>query len=99
MNLNTGQLVAQCGHAFVDAFVEATQKRPDTIDEYKANAIKVALRADDISKLMDAEAAATAAGLPCARITEQDGTITAIGIGPARRSECNKITRGFKLLP
>jgi peptidyl-tRNA hydrolase len=83
----------------VDAYAVAQFQRPDAVQEYNTNSIKVVLACPSLEAMKAAEKKAIAAGLPCVRITEEDGTITTVGIGPARKSECNKITRDFRLHP
>lgn len=82
----------------MDAYAVAQFQRPDAVSEYNTNSIKVVLACPSADDLIRAEKAAIKAGLPCVRITEEDKTVTAIGIGPARKSECNKITGEFRLL-
>lgn len=104
--MGAGKVAAQAGHAFLDAFIEASSKRPDTIEKYKQNhGIKVVLSCPSLGLLLRAHDDARAAGIPCALITDLgytlfDGrpTLTALGLGPALRSEVDHINRDFTLM-
>jgi peptidyl-tRNA hydrolase len=109
--MSPGKLAAQAGHAFLDAFLIALERRPDNARRYRdgCHGTKVALLADGLDDLLRARAMADRAGLPTALITDSghvlpplfDGSpiVTALGIGPARRSEVRHITRHFALVP
>lgn len=106
-----GKLAAQAGHAFLDAYLRALDERPADAAAYRAGShgTKIALIADDLEDLLRARAIAERAGIPSALITDSghvlrpcfDGrpTITALGLGPAKRSEVRRITRHFALVP
>ena len=93
--MGRGKTAAQAGHAVLDTFVTASQMRPETIPPYKTNhGIKICLLVPTLEKLEKALAQAQEAGLPAALITdfgytvfEGVPTITAVGIGPAKKSE------------
>jgi PTH2 family peptidyl-tRNA hydrolase len=106
-----GKLAAQAGHAFLDAYLVALDRRPDDARAYRdgRHGTKVALRADCLEDLLIARSMADRAGIPAALITDSghilppsfDGApiVTALGIGPAKRSEVRRITRHFALVP
>jgi len=95
LEMTPGKIAAQTGHAYLDSFLEAQELRPDTIPEYKTNhGIKITLEAKNLLQLERVYNEALAAGIPCVMITdlgytvfEGCPTITAVGIGPARREE------------
>lgn len=106
LGMGAGKIAAQCGHAFLDAFLAAQITRPDTIVPYKtAHGIKIVLGCPTLAQLEAAQRACEAAGLPCALITDfgythfnGQHTVTALGIGPATKAECVQITKRFSLL-
>ena len=110
LQMTPGKLCSQLGHAYLDAFLAARTLRPDTIDPYKTlHGIKIAMQAKRLEHLEEAHAACQAAGIPSALITDlgyygttEDllgkATITALGIGPAKRSELGKILHRFRLI-
>ncbi len=104
--MNRGKIAAQAGHAYLDAFLEAQRLRPESIPEYKTrHGIKVCMRAKNLAQLERAFAEAKRAGIPCALITdlgytqfEGQPTVTALGIGPARKSEVHSFLKRFQLM-
>ena len=107
--MSTGKIAAQAGHAFLDASLNSIQERPAEWAEYKQNhGIKVIMRARSLVHLERAHDEARAAGIPAALITdlgyfgvaeglEGKATITALGIGPARRDEVRDILKRFQV--
>lgn len=105
-----GKLIAQAGHAFLDAYNSALISHPEAAAAYNrnGNGTKVCLRASSEFKLLRAYDEAQRAGLPCSLIIDQhhvcppdfngEPIITALGIGPARRDQINFITKRFSLL-
>lgn len=109
--MSPGKIAAQAGHAYLDAFLAARTLRPETIDPYKTlHGIKIAMRAKSLPHLLETHEKLVLAGIPCALITDlgyygarEDlmgkATITALGVGPARRSEIDDIfKRRFRLM-
>jgi peptidyl-tRNA hydrolase len=106
-----GKLAAQAGHAFLDAYLASLDLRPACSRAYRADGhgTKVALLARRLEDLVLAGAMARRAGIPTALVTDSghilppdfDGSpiVTALGIGPAKRSEVRRITRHFALVP
>ena len=103
--MTPGKIAAQAGHAYLDSFLEAQRLRPEVIALYKErHGIKVCLKAKNLNQLERAFAQAKEAGLPCALITDLgytvfngQPTITALGIGPAKKSEVPFLKR-FQLM-
>jgi peptidyl-tRNA hydrolase len=106
-----GKLAAQAGHAFLDAYLSALDLRPTDARAYRdgSHGTKIALRSESLDDLLRAHSLAQRAGLPTALVTDAghvlpphfDGSpiVTALGIGPGRRSEVRHITRRFALVP
>lgn len=110
LSMSPGKLAAQAGHAFLDAYLTALEQRPDDAREYRegSHGTKIALRAEHLDDLLRARSMAERAGIPAVLITDSghilppsfDGSpiVTALGLGPARRSEVRSITRRFALV-
>jgi peptidyl-tRNA hydrolase, PTH2 family len=104
-----GKLASQAGHAFLDAFVTASRDSPAIAHEYKSDnhGTKVVLIAPSEDHIRFAHEEAQRLGIPSALIIDSghimpphftgEPIITALGIGPARRSEIKQITKRFKL--
>lgn len=109
--MSPGKQASQAGHAFLDAYLAAQEIRPDVALEYRGDShgTKVVLRAKNQEQLLRAFEKAKAAGIPCALIIDSghvmpphftgDPIVTALGIGPATRSEVARITGSFALAP
>lgn len=104
--MSEGKKCAMAGHAYLDAFLLAQDQRPETIPLYKTNhGIKVCLRAKNLGALERAHKEAIAAGIPATLITdlgytqfEGRPTVTALGIGPARKEEVHHFLKRFQLM-
>ncbi len=101
LQLPTGKLAAQVAHAAVGAMLEAT---PVAQREWLGEGMpKVVLRCDSPAALLNLEAAATEAGLPCCLVQDAGrtviaaGTATCVGIGPAPSGAIDAITGHLKL--
>jgi peptidyl-tRNA hydrolase len=107
--MSTGKIGAQAGHAFLDAALLSIQERPAIWADYKQNhGIKVLMRTRSLAHLERAYEEARANGIPAVLVTdlgyfgvaeglEGKATITALGLGPARRSEINGILKRFQV--
>jgi peptidyl-tRNA hydrolase len=107
--MSGGKLASQCGHAFVDAALLSIEQRPAEWADYKQNhGIKVIMRARSLAHLERAHAEAQAAGIPSCLITDLGyfgtseelagkATITALGLGPAKRGEIRNIIKRFQV--
>ncbi len=100
--LSKGKLAAQVAHAAVSACEKA---RPTIRIAWKAEGQKkVILAVNDLNELFELEAEAKRFGLPSAMVEDAGltevppGTITALGIGPAKNEELDKLTGHLKLL-
>ncbi len=108
--MSSGKIAAQAGHAYLDSGLDCLSNHPDRFREYKVNhGIKIALQARSEAHLNRAYEEARKAGIPCALITDLayfgypehmlgKPIVTALGIGPARRSEVDRILKRFQLI-
>lgn len=104
-----GKLASQAGHAFLNAYLESQEQRPDIARFYQRDGLgtKVTLVAKNQEQLLKAYEACKQAGIPCSLIIDQhhimpphftgEPIITALGIGPARKHEIHHITKRFSL--
>ena len=111
LHMPPGKLASQAGHAFLDSYLQALERRPEAALRYRetGHGTKVALVAPSLEEILQARAEAERIGLPWALIVDSghllppdfDGSpiVTALGIGPARRSEVRHITKRFALVP
>lgn len=100
-----GKLASQAGHAFLGAFLQASEERRR---DYQAAGIgtKICLRASNLAALLRAYESARQLGLPVALIedtgrnTTFNGvpTLSALGIGPVFSHEAEFLRR-FALHP
>lgn len=107
LEMPIGKLVAQCGHAFLDAYEAAAERRPGITAQYKGtgHGTKVCMYARNLGQIIRGYREAQAAGLPCALVVDRghvmapsfDGQpiITALGIGPVYRDEAEHITKRY----
>jgi peptidyl-tRNA hydrolase len=110
LGMSPGKMGAQTGHAFLDTYDLCRKEYPDRATAYHngCHGTKVILAAANEAKLLHAYELAKMSGVPCALITDSghimpphfDGNPinTAIGIGPATRSEIHHITKNFPLV-
>jgi peptidyl-tRNA hydrolase len=107
--MTPGKMVSQAGHAFLGAFLQCQDD--GRLAEYhkdfpRSPGTKVCLQARNLDQLLRAEQAARAAGFSIFRVVDSgcedffggQPTITALGIGPAKREEIQHITKKLKLL-
>jgi len=108
--MDAGKIAAQAGHAFLDAALLSIDQRPEQWADYKTNhGIKVVMKSKSLAHLELAYADAIAAGIPAVLVTDlgyfgvsEDlagkATITALGIGPAKKSEVKQVLKRFQIL-
>lgn len=109
--MTPGKTASQAGHAYLGAYIQALQLNPTLAAEYTAEhpeapGTKVCLESN-LSGIMRAVEEAKRLGIPHFLVTDSgcknfyDGqpTITALGIGPAKKHEIQTITKRFQLLP
>ncbi|KWT98499.1 MULTISPECIES: peptidyl-tRNA hydrolase [unclassified Variovorax] len=109
LQMPTGKLAAQCGHAFDLAHDRAKLERPEITAQYRGsgNGTKLVMYGKNVGQLIRAYREAKAAGLPCELIIDRGHIllphftgkpiITAVGIGPAYKDEVANITKRFTL--
>lgn len=105
--MSPGKCASQAGHAYLGAFLEAQQSRPEIADAYCTDlpGTKVCLQAG-LSHLLRAKDELEQAGLPvflvvdsgCPNFFDGRPTITALGFGPAVKSELPKFINRLQLL-
>ncbi|MES2606871.1 MAG: peptidyl-tRNA hydrolase Pth2 [Pseudomonadota bacterium] len=102
LNLPRGKLAAQVAHAAVGALLEA---KASARSAWLADGMaKVVLVGNSAAHLTELEALARAAGLPvmliedAGRTVVPEGTVTCLGIGPAKDEAFAPITGALKLL-
>jgi peptidyl-tRNA hydrolase len=106
--MDTGKIASQAGHAYIGSFLQTSI---DIQQEYhqdfpQSPGTKICLNCPSLEHLLKAEELAKEAGLPFFRVIDSgcpnffngEPTITALGIGPARRDQVKHITRKLKLL-
>lgn len=106
--MSPGKTASQAGHAYVGAAITAD---PALLAEYHKDfptspGTKVCLRAKNLLAILKAKEQAAQAGIPhflvvdsgCPDFFGGAPIVTALGLGPARRSEINNITGKFQLV-
>ena len=109
LDMSPGKMASQAGHAFTNTLLKSYEKDPILVQNYQGPdgiGTKVVLDGHNLGQLLQAFKKATEADIPCALITDTghsiNGTpfngepiVTALGIGPACRSEIKHITKHF----
>ncbi|MHC1627174.1 MAG: peptidyl-tRNA hydrolase Pth2 [Methanoculleaceae archaeon] len=102
ITMSCGKKCAQAGHAAISAFLRAGRQAQD---QWLADGqMKVVLKGRDGRILHELKALAEAADIPAALITDAGlteippGTVTALGLGPARIEEIDRLTGDLPLL-
>lgn len=104
LKLSAGKLAAQVGHASVDCALRAMRYQRDVFDKWHAEGQKkVVVKADNERELFRLKMEAERAGLTTVLIADAGhtelapGTITVLGVGPARDQDVDKITGNLPL--
>lgn len=104
--MSSGKLASQAGHAFLDTYLKCLELNPERAEKYRNKylGIKICLAVPTLDDLIKAETQAKEAGLHYSLIHdlgytcfEGQTTITALGIGPARKEEIQHITGAYPL--
>ncbi len=102
LGMSAGKLVAQGGHASIDAFLKSAEG--DREKWIRGGMEKIALKVQSESELIGVFNEAKKLKLPTSLIRDagrtqiEAGTLTAVGIGPAEEREIDKVTGKLKLL-
>ncbi|MDF2957489.1 MAG: Peptidyl-tRNA hydrolase [Candidatus Alkanophagales archaeon MCA70_species_1] len=102
LKLSKGKLAAQVAHAAVSSYEKASRRAKRLW--LRGGQKKVVLKVRTLDELLELKRRAEALKLPCALIRDAgrteipEGTVTALGIGPAKASEIDKITGKLPLL-
>ncbi len=102
LGLSTGKTAAQAAHASLLSYKKAGKLAiiPWELEGMK----KVVLACKDLEELKDLEKKARSQKLPCALVVDAGlteipaGTITCLGIGPAKEETIDKVTGHLKIL-
>jgi len=104
IKISPGKMAAQVAHAAVSCAMKAKASKKDLYSEWmKEGQRKVVLKVRDIAELESVERMASVAGLITDKITDAGltevppGTITCLGIGPAKEIDVDRVTGHLKL--
>lgn len=99
LKLSPGKLAAQASHAAVDCALKAKRYAPESFDAwYASGGKKVLLKAEKLEDLYALKLQAEKMKLTTALIQDAGhteiapGTITVLGVGPARDLDVDKVT-------
>ncbi|EJG07861.1 protein of unknown function UPF0099 [Methanofollis liminatans DSM 4140] len=102
VKMSCGKKCAQVAHAAIGAYENAGKEAKKAwLSEGQK---KVVLKAAGERALFELKTIAEMAGIPCTLIQDAGlteippGTVTAVGLGPARSEELDRITGGLQLL-
>lgn len=105
LELSKGKLAAQAGHAAVECVLKAQKyAKTDLASWLDAGQMKAVLKVPNEADLVALKQVAERAGLTTALIKDAGhteipaGTITVLGIGPARASDLDRVTGHLSLL-
>lgn len=105
LGMGKGKMCAQAAHASIVAAFNARARNKIAFGEWFAiSQAKIVVKVESDTELMDIYAKAVNAGLPCSMIKDAALTqlempaYTAVGIGPCKDEDVDKITGGLKLL-
>jgi len=103
LGMKKGKIASQAAHASLSAFLIAQRKDPKIIEEWIDYQKKIVLKVSSEKELLLLFEQLRKI-LPCALIKDagrtqiSPGSITALGIGPAKESDIDKYTKDLKLL-
>ncbi|RLI96518.1 MAG: peptidyl-tRNA hydrolase [Candidatus Aenigmatarchaeota archaeon] len=102
LKLSRGKLCTQVAHASLGSYKKADGRARSAWES--GGSKKVVVKAEDLKSLMEIYEDARHMGLPCSLIKDagrtevEPGTVTALGIGPCKEADMDKITGGLKML-
>ncbi|MEM2839183.1 MAG: peptidyl-tRNA hydrolase Pth2 [Thermoplasmata archaeon] len=104
LKLSAGKMAAQVAHAAVSCALSAKAKKPRLFKEWLSEGQrKIVVKAEDLKELLAIEKKASSQGLIAERIVDAGltevppGTVTCVGIGPAKADEVDEVTGHLKL--
>lgn len=104
IKISPGKMAAQVGHAAVSCALKAKEREKRLFAKWMDEGQrKVVLKVGSLPELVRIERMAEGAGLIASRIVDAGltevppGTVTCLGIGPARDIDVDKITGNLKL--
>ncbi len=105
LKLSKGKLAAQVAHASLGAYRNALKTHPNIIEEWEyCGEKKIVLRVDNLAQLHEIKVKAGQMKLPLCLINDAGrtelpaGTTTALGIGPAKETDIDKVTGHLKMV-
>lgn len=105
LRLSAGKIAVQVAHAAVTCSVVSKKRDPDTFREwYGEGQKKVVLKAPDLKALYELKAHAEDVGLITSLVQDAGlteipaGTVTVLGIGPAKADHVDRVTGHLSLL-
>jgi len=105
LKMSKGKTAAQAAHAAVNCAFASKKKDPKNFDKwYDEGQRKVVVKAPDEKTLFELKMVAEAMGITNSIIADAGrtelapGTVTCLGIGPAKESEIDKITGHLTML-
>ena len=105
VKMGKGKIAAQVGQAAVDCALYAEKKDKKAFDAwYNGGQAKVVLKVDSLEELTRYMQEARSYGLHTSMITDagrtqiEPGSVTCLGIGPASKSDIDKVTGDLKML-
>jgi len=105
LKLSPGKTAVQVAHAAVSCALQAKKNHKSVFDPwYKEGQKKVVLKAKDLKEIYQLKAQAETQGLVVSLISDAGlteippGTVTCLGIGPAKSSVVDKVTGSLPLL-
>ena len=105
VKMGKGKIAAQVGHAAVECALYSEKKDKKSFDAwYSGGQAKVVLKVDSLDELKHYMQEARSYGLHTSIITDagrtqiEPGSVTCLGIGPASKSDIDKVTGDLKML-
>ncbi len=103
VQMSKGKVAAQAAHAAVESVLRSDDSR--ALEAWRdSGAKKVVLKAANLQELYQIKEAAKTQGLTSALITDAGrteiapGTVTCLGIGPAKETDIDKVSGNLKFL-